>query len=274
MIHFWFLILNFVYNVLTFTIEFMKMICLFSFLIILSNFQIHKTWLEQRAARKQLYLQSFVNGTISNDNNNLWPLYYRHHKHDLNASFRNDKKPKPLKSTLLNHHRRIKSKNKQQSLSKNPLITNDISEDSKIHLTTVTISPLTIDSTTNGITKSTGELNLNITSTTPKMTSTPNDHIKLFISNETTTSKKYDELPTTTEHSFSYNVVDKSNRSLNESRRRQNSTKTKTKISNALWGRWQKWTKCSRNCGGGVMSQSRHCLSRYQLTKFILIISV
>lgn len=31
---------------------------------------------------------------------------------------------------------------------------------------------------------------------------------------------------------------------------------------NAIWGKWQPWTECSRSCGGGVMSQSRQCLNR------------
>lgn len=31
----------------------------------------------------------------------------------------------------------------------------------------------------------------------------------------------------------------------------------------AYWGKWQSWTECSRECGGGIMSQSRSCLSRY-----------
>lgn len=62
---------------------------------------------------------------------------------------------------------------------------------------------------------------------------------------------------TTTENSITYNVtVDKFNRA-------QTIHKVKSRrLSNAAWGRWQKWTKCSRSCGGGVMSQSRHCLSR------------
>ncbi|KAM9207716.1 ADAMTS-like protein 2 [Dugong dugon] len=28
------------------------------------------------------------------------------------------------------------------------------------------------------------------------------------------------------------------------------------------WGEWTKWTACSRSCGGGVMSQDRHCLQQ------------
>ncbi|CAL8255109.1 unnamed protein product [Boreogadus saida] len=26
------------------------------------------------------------------------------------------------------------------------------------------------------------------------------------------------------------------------------------------WGEWAKWSACTRTCGGGVMSQERHCL--------------
>uniref|UniRef100_A0A8C7LIF2 ADAMTS like 2 n=1 Tax=Oncorhynchus kisutch TaxID=8019 RepID=A0A8C7LIF2_ONCKI len=28
------------------------------------------------------------------------------------------------------------------------------------------------------------------------------------------------------------------------------------------WGEWAKWTACTRTCGGGVMSQERHCLKQ------------
>uniref|UniRef100_A0A8C9QWM2 ADAMTS like 2 n=1 Tax=Scleropages formosus TaxID=113540 RepID=A0A8C9QWM2_SCLFO len=28
------------------------------------------------------------------------------------------------------------------------------------------------------------------------------------------------------------------------------------------WGEWTKWTACTRTCGGGVMSQERHCLKQ------------
>lgn len=30
----------------------------------------------------------------------------------------------------------------------------------------------------------------------------------------------------------------------------------------AAWSQWQPWTECSRNCGGGVMSQTRECTLR------------
>ncbi|RXN22658.1 ADAMTS 2 [Labeo rohita] len=32
------------------------------------------------------------------------------------------------------------------------------------------------------------------------------------------------------------------------------------------WGEWTKWTACTRTCGGGVMSQERHCLKQRKKT--------
>uniref|UniRef100_A0A8C1CWW8 ADAMTS-like 2 n=1 Tax=Cyprinus carpio carpio TaxID=630221 RepID=A0A8C1CWW8_CYPCA len=32
------------------------------------------------------------------------------------------------------------------------------------------------------------------------------------------------------------------------------------------WGEWTKWTACTRTCGGGVMSQERHCLQQRKKT--------
>lgn len=42
-----------------------------------------------------------------------------------------------------------------------------------------------------------------------------------------------------------------------------NQTKPTRRRFRASWGKWQQWTTCSRSCGGGVMSQTRECLSRY-----------
>lgn len=39
-------------------------------------------------------------------------------------------------------------------------------------------------------------------------------------------------------------------------------SRTNRRVAKAAWGRWHRWTTCSRSCGGGVMSQSRECLSR------------
>lgn len=38
--------------------------------------------------------------------------------------------------------------------------------------------------------------------------------------------------------------------------------RTNRRVAKAAWGRWHPWTICSRSCGGGVMSQTRECLSR------------
>lgn len=39
-------------------------------------------------------------------------------------------------------------------------------------------------------------------------------------------------------------------------------SRTNRRVAKAAWGRWHPWTTCSRSCGGGVMSQTRECLSR------------
>lgn len=132
----------------------------------------------------------------------------------------------------------------------------------------------TVESTTAGITKSIDELPAN-NNYVGRTTSETDTHAKInnrmnvndvdtngingILSSSTTTTtplpKPTPSTPalSTTEHSITYNVT------VNDLKRVQQKSR---RISNAGWGRWQKWTKCSRSCGGGVMSQSRLCLSR------------
>lgn len=135
----------------------------------------------------------------------------------------------------------------------------------------------TVETTTAGITKSIDELPAN-NNYVGRTTSETDTHAKInsrmnvndvdtngilpSSSSTTTTSTTTTPLPmptvstpalSTTEHSITYNVT------VNDLKRAQQKSR---RISNAGWGRWQKWTKCSRSCGGGVMSQSRLCLSR------------
>ncbi|XP_058491260.1 ADAMTS-like protein 2 [Solea solea] len=41
-----------------------------------------------------------------------------------------------------------------------------------------------------------------------------------------------------------------------------NSLEEKLEVTTYWWGEWAKWTACTRTCGGGVMSQERHCLKQ------------
>lgn len=50
--------------------------------------------------------------------------------------------------------------------------------------------------------------------------------------------------------------------SATEQQPTRSDARTNRRIVKATWGRWHPWTICSRSCGGGVMSQSRVCLSR------------
>lgn len=197
-----------------------------------------------------------------------WPVYYRYFKNDLNGTQTNDKKYQRKQARL---DLRLKSKRrKQQNTQTNSVLPNenfDVSTSksettSAITTNTTTILPttsiFTVETTTAAITTSTNtpESSVHESNTTSEIHSIAqiNDRMSL---NETTTIKT-DTIPTiTTEHSITYNVTANNPKDI----RIANRTKPK-KLSNAIWGKWQKWTKCSRSCGGGVMSQSRHCLYR------------
>ncbi|XP_041955841.1 ADAMTS-like protein 2 [Alosa sapidissima] len=45
-----------------------------------------------------------------------------------------------------------------------------------------------------------------------------------------------------------------------------NSLEDEQEVTTYWWGEWAKWTACTRTCGGGVMSQERHCLKQRKRT--------
>lgn len=204
------------------------------------------------------------NGTVDD----FWKSYYRYSKFDLNTTSQNDKKyrRKPFQLDL-----QLKSKRKKQQ----QIQTNSVLPNESFDILTSTTMPtstalsyttpfVTIESTTTaGITKSTVELQPNNReqNTTSEINSKAqhiNDRMNL---NETTTSKINEitsTTTTTTEHSITYNVTADHPKGVQPANRAK-----ARRLSNAIWGKWQKWTKCSRSCGTGVMSQSRHCLSRW-----------
>lgn len=201
----------------------------------------------------------------NNETTDEWmPPHYRYYKYDLNTIKQNDNKFK--RKPLLDIH--LKSKRRKQLNQNNSVLPNDsfgISISSKTTTTTIppTTSFVTVETTTTaaGITKSTAELKLNSrdVNKTLEINSKINDRMNL---NESTTIRGNEITSTTTEHSITYNVT-----AINQ-KITSNRPKVR-KLSNAIWGRWQKWTKCSRSCAGGVMSQSRQCLSRYKKHIFL-----
>lgn len=215
--------------------------------------------MEQREQRKKLMMQERLasNGTVDD----FWKSYYRYYKPDLNTTTQNDKKyrRKPFQLDL-----QLKTKRKKQQKQINSVLPNE-SFDISTSMPTTTVRPLTtfvtVETTTAGITKSTDELQSNNReeNTTSEINSKIhiNDRMNL---NETTTNKinEITSTTTTTEHSITYNVTADNPKGVQPA---NNRSKVR-KLSNAIWGKWQKWTKCSRSCGGGVMSQSRLCLSR------------
>ncbi|XP_073323126.1 ADAMTS-like protein 2 [Pagrus major] len=53
-----------------------------------------------------------------------------------------------------------------------------------------------------------------------------------------------------------------STRGLQEDGVASNSLEEELEGTTYWWGEWAKWTACTRTCGGGVMSQERHCLKQ------------
>ncbi|XP_024909195.1 ADAMTS-like protein 2 [Cynoglossus semilaevis] len=53
-----------------------------------------------------------------------------------------------------------------------------------------------------------------------------------------------------------------STRGLQEEGVAFNSLEEELEVTTYWWGEWAKWTACTRTCGGGVMSQERHCLKQ------------
>ncbi|CAB1459854.1 unnamed protein product [Pleuronectes platessa] len=53
-----------------------------------------------------------------------------------------------------------------------------------------------------------------------------------------------------------------STRGLQEEGVASNSLEEELEVTTYWWGEWAKWTACTRTCGGGVMSQERHCLKQ------------
>lgn len=180
----------------------------------------------------------------SSKNNNqtqateLLQSFSRHPNDDLNEVL----KPKRMKSSLLTS--RIKSKYRDKNskyltefILKNGLIPNVTTTAMPTSITTITAMP--VDGTVASVTESVVKLKKD----------------KEIIKSESTNIDVSTLTLTTTERSIEYNAtVDGSINSV--------ISKRKKKLSNAMWGRWEKWTKCSRSCGGGVMSQFRPCLSR------------
>lgn len=215
--------------------------------------------MEQREQRKKLMMQERLasNGTVDD----FWKSYYRYYKPDLNTTTQSDKKyrRKPFQLDL-----QLKTKRKKQQKQINSVLPNE-SFDISTSMSTTTVQPLTtfvtVETTTAGITKSTDELQSS--NREENKTSEINSKIHIIDRmnlNETTTSKinKITSTTTTTEHSITYNVTADNPKGVQPA----NSRPKARKLSNAIWGKWQKWTKCSRSCGGGIMSQSRLCLIR------------
>lgn len=200
-------------------------------------------------------------------------LYFRSQNTDANDRFLSSSKYRP---PLLNHRKKnlwndTKSMKTSKYLNENQLDTlkmpksvqNDISQQSNtiddktksendVTYTMPTSVTTTIIGTVSGqneILNASRRTDLLITSTAPTMPTMPTNRM----ANITPIS-----IPPLADNHVVKAVIE----SVTEQQPTRSDVRTIRRIVKAAWGRWHPWTTCSRSCGGGVMSQSRVCLSR------------
>lgn len=166
----------------------------------------------------------------------------------------------------------------KESSRRNEVLQSDSEEDASAAGTTKPIDQLAVETTSKqfsisrieGNTKKPNVADVISTESSRDISSTTADSITITDTNvDTTTNISSNKPPldvnnnqtkdmSSTESTVSVVTM---NKSTNISRR-GSIRKSTAVLSKAVWGRWQPWTDCSRHCGGGVMSQSRPCLSR------------
>lgn len=201
--------------------------------ILLWFFQYHKKWLKQRAEIKRMLAQ---NATITNRSlieRRYWVLP------SLRQSTAAKEREKPFsirpKTRFLTNEEKVGKEKKKKPIENDVLTVLKREEEEKVK------NKVTTEASTTSTTTAT-------TSTTPATTIAP----VTTTSMATTTTAV---VPTTT-NSVIKAVIESQTNSVKTNDRRQRPR--------AAFGKWKQWTMCSRTCGGGIMSQARECLKRYE----------
>lgn len=219
------------------------------------QFQLHKSWLAERAALKKQYLQTFSTNSTSS-NIPFDPLYYR-------------RLYKLSKETKLKDSEHIKAPhpyalNKTQLTKKFHASDNDVLpiDDSK-ETTDTSVQQVTTILLPYSSTSIETILKDNVTE--------PPRHLHSSTTGEfDATTERREVLSLNTPNADFSNQVTESiklppSTTVSKNRRPGSGSVGRSRISRkskGVWGQWQPWTQCSRSCGGGVMSQSRQCLNR------------
>lgn len=235
------------------------------------SFQFHKAWLERRAAMKALYYNQ-LNDSNSNNDRTFLPNYYRR---IMKYGNENEGSPnwKELKSiNTVDRKHRIKMQ--KESASRNEVLQSDSEEDAAGLTTTKPIDQLAVESTsTQQIIRterpiSTTTVAIETTSMKPEASSTQRSSTETY---RVVTSTRPDVSSANDTSREVKKVMAAENRTADASPKKEMSRSSSERVltarpapvqPKAFWSRWQPWTGCSRSCGGGVMSQSRQCLSR------------
>lgn len=231
-------------------------------------FQLHKAWLDRRAALKALYYNQM------NDSNSYDRIFLPNHNRKV-VKFRKENELltgwKELKSLKLPDKPQYRSKYNKDSAIRNEVLQSE--SDEEMISTTTPIDQLATDSvsmmkiTRPIIDETTMASSTETLPTTSEYTTATKINEDLYSSINPRTSitattmnpKGFASERGRINGPLMVNASTEANSAMGTSKLPINLNKLRP---NAIWGKWQPWTECSRSCGGGVMSQSRQCLNR------------
>lgn len=225
------------------------------------RFQYHQKWLqERRSMKKNMYLRSHHADASDRflSTTNYRPLMLNHRKKNLRNDTKSAKMSKYFNSNQLDMPKRQKSV--QNDFFQQP---NEMKGQTEFENDITYTVPTTVSTTTT------------TTTMAGPMVSVQNEVLSAHRHNDLLPTTATSTMPTNRmvnvtpisipaladNNSVVKAVIESPTERPNINRTRA-ASRPNSRIVKAAWGRWHPWTTCSRSCGGGVMSQTRECLSR------------
>lgn len=213
-------------------------------------FQLHKAWLEKRATLKSLQLNNMTTSAVFMPSRKFYSDVNKFKKYDVrkNEVISIENKDNERQDDITISPKKESRSNEVFNVSRTTITTSTPRTTPTSISTTFSTTPT--PTTTEPITKSTVETTLGTTPMHRVEYVTENVLSKEIFKNNSTELRQHSKSLFSSRRKYE---VPENHR--NTFRKRQHER-------NSKWGQWQPWTNCSRSCGGGVMSQTRNCLSR------------